>query len=72
MVTVYKTRKGFLRKNIVAVSFFSKLYTNILIHILISSMNIYIYTCSVKIHCHYIIIYGQMSSHAEFQLPITF
>ena len=64
-VGAVKTREGFSRKNIVAVSFFSKLfYTPIfLIHVHVfsikrnhSSMNIfsiYIHTCPVNIHCHF-------------------
>ena len=56
-----------VRKNIAGVSFFFKLCCTpiFLIHILISSMNIYIYTRPVKIHCHYIIMV-RLNSHAEF------
>ena len=51
------TKEGFLRKNIVALSFFFKtvLYTHIL-NTYLSSMNIfsiYIYTCPVNIHCYF-------------------
>ena len=69
MVHYLSVFEGFLRKNIVAASFFSVLYTNILNRYLFKHEHLYLYMFSEK---YIVIIYGQMSSHAEFQLPITF